>query len=249
AVFNSTDRRTKVVEWQSPDELKSRFDLRLRDEGITNHQFLHVMKEVWVTDALNPSVYTYEVAPVFTLMEIEVLGAMSDMIGYTHHDGLFSPGGSMSNMYAMGLARHFAFPHAKKTGTSVLGRLVVLTSIDAHYSLCKAAFTLGLGSDNLILVNVDARGRMDVDDLKEKLEKVRSEGAKPIMVCATAASPQQCSVFLTKHVGLLEQCNSTSAAYLFQKDKFYDTSYDTGDKHLQCGRRADVVKFWAHVES
>lgn len=26
----------------------------------------------WVTDALNPSVYTYEVAPVFTIMENEV---------------------------------------------------------------------------------------------------------------------------------------------------------------------------------
>lgn len=31
---------------------------------------------------------------------------------------------------------------------------------------------------------------------------------------------------------------------MFQKDKFYDTKYDTGDKHIQCGRRADVLKFW-----
>lgn len=38
--------------------------------------------------------------------------------------------------------------------------------------------------------------------------------------------------------------HSANAAYLFQKDKFYDTSYDTGDKHVQCGRRADVLKFW-----
>lgn len=28
------------------------------------------------------------------------------------------------------------------------------------------------------------------------------------------------------------------------QDKFYDTKYDVGDKHLQCGRRADVLKFW-----
>ncbi|KAJ9575200.1 hypothetical protein L9F63_025847, partial [Diploptera punctata] len=31
---------------------------------------------------------------------------------------------------------------------------------------------------------------------------------------------------------------------MFCKDKFYDTAYDTGDKYLQCGRRADVFKFW-----
>lgn len=55
---------------------------------------------------------------------------------------------------------------------------------------------------------------------------------------------QQCSTFLTKHKDILSQCHSTNATYLFQKDKFYDTSYDTGDKHIQCGRRADVFKFW-----
>lgn len=38
--------------------------------------------------------------------------------------------------------------------------------------------------------------------------------------------------------------HSANAAYLFQKDKFYDTRFDTGDKHIQCGRRADVLKFW-----
>lgn len=58
------------------------------------------------------------------------------------------------------------------------------------------------------------------------------------------AVPQQCSTFLTKHEGILQPCHSSNATYLFQKDKFYDTKYDTGDKHIQCGRRADVLKFW-----
>lgn len=58
------------------------------------------------------------------------------------------------------------------------------------------------------------------------------------------AAPQQCSTFLTRHAGILTACHSSNATYLFQKDKFYDTRYDTGDKHIQCGRRADVLKFW-----
>lgn len=58
------------------------------------------------------------------------------------------------------------------------------------------------------------------------------------------AAPQQCSTFLTRHEGLLSECHSANASYLFQKDKCYDTKYDTGDKHIQCGRRADVLKFW-----
>lgn len=58
------------------------------------------------------------------------------------------------------------------------------------------------------------------------------------------AVPQQCSTFLTRHEGLLQAAHSSNATYLFQKDKFYDTRFDTGDKHIQCGRRADVLKFW-----
>lgn len=43
---------------------------------------------------------------------------------------------------------------------------------------------------------------------------------------------------------LLKKCYSAKASYLFQQDKFYDVSYDTGDKSIQCSRRADAFKFW-----
>lgn len=58
------------------------------------------------------------------------------------------------------------------------------------------------------------------------------------------AVPQQCSLFLTKHDNILTKAHSKGATYLFQKDKFYSAELDPGDKYLQCGRRADVLKFW-----
>ncbi|KAF4518131.1 hypothetical protein B566_EDAN004481 [Ephemera danica] len=58
------------------------------------------------------------------------------------------------------------------------------------------------------------------------------------------AAPQQCSVLLTRHPGLLEACHERRAPYLFQRDKFYTPELDPGDKYLQCGRRVDVFKFW-----
>lgn len=39
-------------------------------------------------------------------------------------------------------------------------------------------------------------------------------------------------------------CHSAKATYLFQQDKFYDTSLDTGDKSIQCGRKVDCLKLW-----
>ena len=44
--------------------------------------------------------------------------------------------------------------------------------------------------------------------------------------------------------GLMQQAHSANARYLFQQDKFYDVSYDTGDKSIQCGRKVDVFKLW-----
>lgn len=42
--------------------------------------------------------YTFEVGPVFTLMENEVLQTFCKIFGYDNGDGIFTPGGSISNM-------------------------------------------------------------------------------------------------------------------------------------------------------
>lgn len=65
----------------------------------------------------------------------------------------------------------------------------------------------------------------------------------------TLGVPLQCSMFLIKEKGLLHECNSSAAHYLFQQDKFYDMSYDTGDKSIQCGRKVDVFKFWLMLKA
>lgn len=64
----------------------------------------------------------------------------------------------------------------------------------------------------------------------------------------TMGVPLQCSIFLLRHRGMLHECNSSAAGYLFQPDKFYDISYDTGDKSVQCGRKVDVFKFWLQLK-
>ncbi|KOB77178.1 putative Cysteine sulfinic acid decarboxylase [Operophtera brumata] len=53
-----------------------------------------------------------------------------------------------------------------------------------------------------------------------------------------AGAPMQCSAFLIRDKGLLHEANSAAAKYLFQQDKFYDISYDTGDKSV------DAFKLW-----
>lgn len=56
--------------------------------------------------------------------------------------------------------------------------------------------------------------------------------------------PLQCSAVFTRHDGLMSDAHCAGARYLFQQDKFYDVSFDTGDKSIQCGRKTDILKLW-----
>ena len=82
----------------------------------------------WLTEAVNASQYTYEVAPVFTLMEQSVLKKMRGLVGYPDGDGIFCPGGSISNMYGTNLARYHFFPDFKNKGMYSSKPLVMFTS-------------------------------------------------------------------------------------------------------------------------
>lgn len=102
----------------------------------------------WVSTAINASVYTYEVAPVLTLMEAHVITRIARAIGGVWndaHDGLFLPGGSIGNMYSMHIARHRIAPQIHTAGAISGPRLVSFTSADSHYSYLKSARLLGLG--------------------------------------------------------------------------------------------------------
>ncbi|XP_034147352.1 glutamate decarboxylase 1 isoform X2 [Esox lucius] len=262
----------------------------------------------WLTSTANTNMFTYEIAPVFVLMEQLTLKKMREMIGWPsgEGDGIFSPGGAISNMYSVMIARYKYFPDVKTKGMSAAPRLVLFTSEHSHYSIKKAGAALGFGSENVVLLSTDERGRVIPSDLEAKILDVKQKGYHPLFVNATAGStvygafdpineiadicekynmwlhvdgawgggllmsrkhrhkfsgveransvtwnphkmmgvPLQCSAILVREKGILSGCNSMCAGYLFQPDKQYDVSFDTGDKAIQCGRHVDIFKFW-----
>ncbi|KAJ8369996.1 hypothetical protein SKAU_G00100240 [Synaphobranchus kaupii] len=335
ALCQGTDNKEKqVCEWRDPEELRTMLDLELRDGGESHDQLLRRVRDVakysvktnhplffnqlfagvdyhalagrFLTETLNTSQYTYEVAPVFVLMEDVVLSQLRSLVGWEEGDGIFCPGGSVSNMYAINVARYRAFPQVKLKGLWAVPRLAIFTSQESHYSVCKGAAFEGIGLENVFLVNVDERGCMIPEDLDLKIELARMQGAVPFLVSATSGTTiqgsfdpldriadvcekhglwmhvdpgggsvllskrhrhlikgieradsvtwnphkmlltgLQCSVFLLKDTtNLLKRCHCANATYLFQQDKFYDVSLDTGDKSVQCGRKVDCLKLW-----
>ncbi|RLW04817.1 hypothetical protein DV515_00005461 [Chloebia gouldiae] len=159
--------------------------------------------------------FTYEIAPVFVLMEQITLRKMREIIGWSNKDGdgIFSPGGAISNMYSIMAARYKYFPEVKTKGMAAVPKLVLFTSEHGYVPLFvnATAGTTVYGAFDPI---------QEIADICEKYN-------------------------LWLHVdGILQGCNQMCAGYLFQPDKQYDVSYDTGDKAIQCGRHVDIFKFW-----
>ena len=70
----------------------------------------------WLAAALNTANSTFEIAPVFHLLESALLAKLANLVGYPGAEpdgppaelppGLFCPGGSVARLYALQLARH-----------------------------------------------------------------------------------------------------------------------------------------------
>jgi len=66
----------------------------------------------------------------------------------------------------------------------------LLVSGARHYSLIKAADLLGIGRENLILIDLDPMFRLDPRDLEAKLAAVLKEGMLPLAVVAIAGTTE-----------------------------------------------------------
>ncbi|KAL0809488.1 hypothetical protein ABMA28_011035 [Loxostege sticticalis] len=143
----------------------------------------------WLTAAANTNMFTYEIAPVFILMENVVLEKMRDMIGWKSGDSILAPGGSVSNLYAFLAARHHKFPQYKEKGlSSIPGHLVMFTSDQCHYSVKSCASVCGLGTDYCIAVPSDERGRMIPTELERLVRYHKDRGNVPFFVNATSGT-------------------------------------------------------------
>merc|ERR1719495_3008627 len=144
----------------------------------------------YLSEVMNTNAYSYEVAPVFTLVEKALVRYLVEKIGWDSGDGLTCPGGSLANMYAMVMARHRRFPDAKKSGIAASGHapMVIYTSDESHYSMAKGANWTGIGLDNVMSIRTDDLGRMIPQELEAAIRGTLDEGKVPLMVNATLGS-------------------------------------------------------------
>ncbi|OQY27012.1 MAG: hypothetical protein B6244_11795 [Candidatus Cloacimonetes bacterium 4572_55] len=99
--------------------------------------------------------------------------------------GITVSGGSMANISALWVARHLVLPPDKNfPGVAQAGlnaalahykykNIVLLGSRLMHYSMKKAVSLLGLGMENIVYVDQDENGKMDIAALRRRIKECR----------------------------------------------------------------------------
>jgi len=214
---DSNSRKEKIVDFVKPEELQKKIDFSLPDEKESLEEInkyvdqilkysvktahpryfnqlwagvdTHSMLGEWITAATNTSLYTYEVAPVYILMENYVSEKLLNYAGFNNGESQFFPGGSLCNIAALNLARYKFYPDIKSKGTFGMKPLIIYTSEESHYSIVKGAALLGIGTDHVIKVKTDKKGKMIVSDLEIKINETLAKGVStPFFVSATAGT-------------------------------------------------------------
>ena len=213
--FLNSEKTQPASPYKSPKEMGDTVDLGLRSEGLSEDEVFALLGQVgehttktsgnrffnqlfggridvatvadMLVSLMNTSMYTYKAAGINILIEQEVIDRMCQFVGFPEGEGIFTPGGSLSNMMAMTMARNEACPDLKEQGFSG-SRLMAYTSCQSHYSIIKNAGLLGIGRANVRHIAVDDQGHLLVDALQEAIESDLAKGYKPFFINATTGT-------------------------------------------------------------
>jgi glutamate/tyrosine decarboxylase-like PLP-dependent enzyme len=149
----------------------------------------------------NQGVTNWQVSPGGAVLEELCCQALCRIFGLAPtSDATFMYSGTYANQQALYLALHrkaetqgFDFAEKGLQGFSDPGRLVVLTSCDAHFSIRHAIRMLGLGERSLVTLAVDKNRRIDVARIKETTNKL-GDTKDIICIIATAGTTSTGSV-------------------------------------------------------
>ena len=134
-------------------------------------------------------------APAAVNLEACVTRWLMELCGFPVEGsiGLLVSGGSMANLTALAVARHWA---AKADGWNIRteglqggrARYTLYATKEAHSCVRKAVEVMGLGTDNLREVPVDGARRLSVAGLAEAVAADRAAGLRPFCVVASAGT-------------------------------------------------------------
>ena len=149
--------------------------------------------------AVNVNTMLWRTGPGAVELEAAALTWLREWIGLPETFwGTLTEGGSFSTLQALAAARAVTLGPAHRAAglaaTDPGSRLRLYATDLTHSSVDKAAMLLGLGTDAIRRVPMDADYRMDPDALSQMVAEDRTAGLRPFCVVATAGTTACTSV-------------------------------------------------------
>lgn len=143
-----------------------------------------------IASTLNTNVTSWRSGPAATEIERTVVRWLGSLVGYSENaNGLLTSGGSMANMTALLIA------HRSKSNAEVASKglwnaapTTLYASEQIHMSIPKAADILGLGREQVRLIECDERFRINVHRLRERISADLQNGLQPFCVVGSAGT-------------------------------------------------------------
>ncbi len=141
----------------------------------------------------NQPMTVYDMGPWATAAEHALVEQLGACIGWPagQFAGLVTHGGSLANLTALLTARNVALDQAWETGLPALPAErgpVLVVHHDTHYSVSRSAGVLGLGTNQVVRVGLDAQRRMDPRQLDATLRTLRAQRRPIVAVVACCCS-------------------------------------------------------------
>jgi len=142
-----------------------------------------------ITAAVNNNLLSREMSPLFSELEQRLLHSLAGLFGLPETaGGMLQSGGSLCNLQALTVARNVHFDVHTQGLAGISSPPVLFASERCHSSVQKAAMVLGLGTEAVIAIPTDARGKLRIDALEQELREARRSGKAPFAVVATAGT-------------------------------------------------------------
>ncbi|WP_416398893.1 pyridoxal phosphate-dependent decarboxylase family protein [Allohahella sp. A8] len=143
--------------------------------------------------SLNQTPGAWRAGPSATAIEIQVLHWLRELFALPPAvgqlpGGIFTGGGTLANLIALKLARDRVVGAEVRNKGLSSEQLRVYMSVEGHFSIGKAMDTLGLGTDNLVLIPTNELGVIDVDELEAHVSHDQAAGLKPLCIVGMAGT-------------------------------------------------------------
>ncbi|WP_281772879.1 L-2,4-diaminobutyrate decarboxylase [Haemophilus parahaemolyticus] len=153
-------------------------------------------------NATNQSMDSWDQSPAGSIMEEHLINWLRQKAGYGEGtSGVFTSGGTQSNLMGVLLARDWAIAnHWKNEDGSewsvqrdgipadAMKKVKVICSENAHFSVQKNMAMMGMGFQSVVTVPSNANAQMDVAALEQTLAQLKTEGKIAACIVATAGT-------------------------------------------------------------